>query len=501
MGNKPFAEYAQYDGVGLAELVARKEVTPAELLVAAQQRADEWNPKLNAIVLRLDVLAEQALKAGLPQGPFHGVPFLLKDLSNALGGVVRSSGSRFLQDFKPDFDSELVRRYKQAGLLTFGKTNTPEFGTMPITDPELFGSARNPWNTARTPGGSSGGAGAAVAAGIVPMANGGDGGGSIRIPSSCCGLVGLKPTRGLVPCGPEVGEAWFGMAIEHVLTRSVRDSAAMLDATARGELGSPYAPPPLPEGGYAADLDAGPGKLRVAWTTQPWLGTGLDPECVRGVEQTATLLEKLGHEVVEADPGIDREAFIYAMGTVIAGETSAMITAASQLIGRKPRRQDFEPHNWALYKLGRAFTAAELQAAVAYLRQVGRQMATFMQDYDVLLNSALGMPPVECGALKASGVDRVMLELINRLPLGRVATRRDLLVQNYEPIFNWIPTTPIANATGEPSISLPLHWSADGLPVGMMFTARFGEDRTLLRLARQLEQETGWLDKHPSGFA
>lgn len=495
-----FKEYDQFDGLGLAELIKKGEVSAADCLDAALARADEHNGKLNAIVRDLREPARQLLAAGLPDGPFAGVPFLLKDLSNALAGVVRTSGSRFFKDFAPDFDSELVARYKRAGLVIFGKTNTPEFGSMPITDPELLGSARNPWNTERTPGGSSGGSGAAVAARIVPMANGGDGGGSIRIPSSCCGLVGLKPSRGRVPVGPEVGEGWFGMATEHVLTRSVRDSAAMLDATAGPAFGAPYLDPENPPGGFLGALANPPEKLRIAYTTAPWLGQGLDPECITGVQATAQRLRDLGHEVEEADPGIDREDFIYAMGTMIAGDISSMITRAGRTLGRKPRRQDFEAHNWALYKLGRAFTAADLALALEYMHGVGRRQAAFMRNYDVLLTSSLGMPPVPCGSLRATGLDALALKAINHLPLGKLATRRDLLIQNYTPIFNWIPTTPVANATGQPSISLPLHTSASGLPVGMMFTGRLGEDAQLLQLAAQLEAAHPWAERRPDGY-
>ncbi len=494
-----FSEYTRYDGLGLAELVARGEVSPDELLTAALDQCDSQNPRLNAIILDLREQARAQIRAGLPDGPFRGVPFLLKDLSNALAGVPRSSGSRFFADYTPDFDSALVQRYKAAGLVIFGKTNTPEFGTMPITDPELFGSARNPWNPEHTPGGSSGGAGAAVAARIVPMANGGDGGGSIRIPSSCCGLVGLKPSRGRIPVGPEVGEGWFGMATEHVLTRSVRDCAAMLDATGGPDLGAPYGAPPIPKGGYQADARRSPGKLRIAFTTDNWLGRGLHPDCVAGVQASAQRLAALGHEVEEASPPIDRDAFIFAMGVLISADIAAVIRQGEKLLGRKASRDAFEPHNWALLRLGESFNAGQFATARAYLHQVGRDMARFMENYDVLLTSSLGMPPVLCGSLKATGIDALLQTLIGVLPLGRIATRPELLVQSYAPIFDWIPTTPVANASGAPSISLPLHSSADDLPVGMMFTGRFGDDATLLRLAGQLEEEYAWQDQRPPG--
>lgn len=500
MSNGRFAEYAAQDALGLAELVAKGEVSPAELLDEAIARADAHNPKLNALVLRLDDMARQSVKAGLPQGPFHGVPFLLKDLSNALAGVPRSSGSRYFRNFVPDFDSELVRRYKAAGLNIFGKTNTPEFGMTPMTDPELFGSARNPWNTERTPGGSSGGTAAAIAAGIVPMANGGDGGGSIRMPASCCGLVGLKPSRGRIPTGPEMGENWFGLATEHVLTRSVRDCAAALDATGGGEPGAPYAAPAAPEGGFLKALEQAPGKLRIAYTTASWLGRGMDPECVAGVEATAKLLQSLGHEVVEADPGVHREDVIFAMGTLVAADAATILRAGEKAMGRKATRQDVEGNTWALAKLGHTFSATELEEAVATLRQLGLHMARFMGDYDILLNSTLGMPPAPVGSLRPKGVEKLALSLINHLPLGAIAKQRSMLIGNFAPVFDWMCNTPIANATGAPSASLPLHWSSEGLPVGMMFTGRFGDDLTVLQLARQLEQAQPWFDRRPPGF-
>lgn len=500
VSNGRFAEYSQFDALGLADLVVTGQLNPAELLDEALARADEHNANLNAIVLRLDDLARQSIADGLPQGPFHGVPFLLKDLSNALAGVKRSSGCRFFADYVPNFDSELVRRYKAAGLNIFGKTNTPEFGMTPMTDPELFGSARNPWNIERTPGGSSGGTAAAIAAGIVPMANGGDGGGSIRMPASCCGLVGLKPTRARTPVGPEMGENWFGLAIEHVLTRSVRDCAAALDATAGPEMGAPYAAPPAPDGGYLKSLETSPRKLKIAYSTASWLGRGLDAECVAGVEATAKLLEGLGHDVVEADPGVDREEFIFAMGILVASDAAVILQAGEKLMGRKATRADVEGNTWALAKLGHTFSAAELQAAVAYMRYVGQRMAEFMQGYDVLLMSTLGMPPAEVGALRPKGVEKLMLSLINNLPLGSIAKQRQILIGNFAPVFDWMCNTPIANATGAPSISLPLHWTGDNLPVGMMFTGRFGDEATLLQLAKQLEDAQPWFGRRPPGY-
>ncbi|MCJ7772177.1 MAG: amidase, partial [Desulfobacterales bacterium] len=289
-----FKEYDTYDGLGLAELVRKKEISPDEICEEAISRIEALNPKLNAVITKMYDQGRKAVKDQLPDGPFTGVPFLLKDLLAAYAGVPMTSGSKAFKNYIPDHDSELVRRYKKAGLVILGKTNTPEFGLLGYTEPELHGITRNPWNTDHTPGGSSGGSAAAVASGMVPLASGGDGGGSIRIPASCCGLFGLKVTRGRNPTGPEHGAIWQGAVVEHVISRSVRDSAAILDSICGGDIGAPYYVP-NPERPYLKEIEQNPGSLKIAFNTHSPIDTDVHPECVQAVEDTAKLLEKLGH--------------------------------------------------------------------------------------------------------------------------------------------------------------------------------------------------------------
>jgi amidase len=490
-----FKEYAQYDAVGLAELVARREVAPAELLEAALARAESVNPKINAIVRPLHDRARSRI-AGPLAGPFAGVPFLIKDLLADLAGEPTSAASRFLLDYRPAQDYELVRRYERAGLVIFGKTNTPEFGVTPYTEPRLFGPARNPWNLQRTTGGSSGGSAAAVAAGIVPMAHGNDGGGSIRIPASCCGLVGLKPSRGRNPTGPVRGDIWYGWVADHVLTRSVRDCAAALDATAGPDPGAAhFAPPPAEP--FLQAIAQPPRRLRIAYSAKPLVGTQMHAECVAGLEATVKLLEELGHELVEAAPPVPREAFIVAFGRIVAGETAADLAAAAGLLGRRPRADELEPATRALVKIGRALSAEEVGLALRTLAQITRDIGRWFEAYDVLLTPTLGRPPFVIGELQPRGLDALKIWLTNHLPLGGLAKSEREVLAFAEKTFDWIPNTAVFNVTGQPSISLPLHWSADGLPVGLMFTARLAEDALLLKLAAALEQARPWKDRRP----
>jgi len=488
-----FDEYRQLDALGLAALVARGDVTARELLDIAIARAEAVNPKINAIVRRFDERGRRQIADG-PQGLFAGVPFLLKDLGADYAGEPISSGCRFLADYVPARDSELVRRYKAAGLVIFGKTNTPEFGLTPFTESRLFGPARNPWNTGYTPGGSSGGAGAAIAAGIVPMANGGDGGGSIRIPASCNGLVGLKPSRGLIPFGPARGESWWGFAIEHVLSRSVRDTAAALDATAGPDAGCPYFI--SPDSSYLKALHVPAQKrLRIAFTARPLVGRTMDPECVAGLARTVSLLQELGHEVIEAAPPVSRDEFMQAFVTMLAGETASTLTSASRDLKRAIDPRQFEPATLALARLGRAISAESVSLARQYVGRLTRTIGHWFADYDVLLTPTLGRTPFSIGALQPTRVEAAQLALLNTLPIAGLMKAGPLLVKFAEKTFDWIPNTPVFNATGQPSISLPLHWSADGLPVGMMFTAPIGCDARLLQLSAQLEQARPWFGK------
>ncbi len=491
-----FTEYDRYDGLGLAERVRRKEISPAELVEEAIRRIETVNPHINAVIHPMYDLARRQVQEGLPEGPFQGVPFLLKDLLAYAAGVPTRNGSRFFRDFVPDHDSEIVRRYRAAGVVILGKTNTPELGLVPYTEPALFGPSRNPWDLSRTTGGSSGGSGAAVAARLVPLAHGNDGGGSIRIPASCCGVFGLKPTRGRIPMGPDIGEAWRGMAIHHVLTLSVRDSAAMLDATAGPDVGAPYIIPP-PQRPFLEEVGRDPGRLRVAFTTRPLLPGTVHPDCVRGVEETARLCQDLGHDVEEAAPQIDGHAFARDFLTMVCAETRADIAEGEVLTGKKARYGEFEPATWALGLLGRQISAGEYASALRSLQYAARQVGAFFERYDVLLTPTLATPPMEIGWLQPTGVKAFALKLLGSLNAGALLNKLAGIEALAEEVFAFIPFTPVFNVTGQPAMSVPLVWNDEGLPIGMHFVARFGEEATLFRLAGQLEQARPWFDRRP----
>ncbi len=469
-------EFAFLDATAQADLVRRKQVKPIELIDAAIERIECLNPTLNAVVTPMYDEARKVASGPLPDGPFTGVPFLLKDLVAQYEGVRLTEGSAFLSDYVSDHDTELVLRLKRAGLIVLGKTNTPEFGLLPTTEPRLFGATKNPWDAGRTPGGSSGGSAAAVAAGIVPMAQGGDGGGSIRIPASCCGLFGLKPTRARNPLGPDLGEDWGGLVVQHALTRSVRDSAALLDATSGPDLGDPYWAPP-PERPFLQEVGADPGRLRIAFTTEAPAGTPVHPDCVAAVKDAAALCADLGHEVVEASLTIDREQLTQAVINVIAGSgAAATIDGWARRTGRTPAPEHFEPLTWGLYQIGRLQKVSDYILGVQGLHRLSRDIARFFSDYDIWLTPTLGEPP---------------------LPLGSFDPTPENPIQGYTRAAVFVPFTPISNVTGQPAVSVPLYWNADGLPVGAHFVARFGDEATLFRLAAQLEQARPWADRRP----
>jgi amidase len=487
-----FEEYVRHDALGLAGLVAKGDVTASELLEVAIARTETVNARINAIVRPLYARARTRIGETPMDRPFSGVPFLLKDLSAELGGEVITGGSRFFGDYVATHDSPLVRRYRDAGLVIFGKTNTPEFGLTPFTEPALYGAARNPWNLDHTPGGSSGGSGAAIAAGIVPMANGGDGGGSIRIPASCNGLVGLKPTRGRTP--DLTGESWWGCATEHVLTRSVRDCAAALDATGGPFPGNPYFTA-APEMAFLERIRTPPKPLKIAFTAQPLVGRAMDPECRKGLELTVKLLEELGHQVVDATPPVSRETFLLAFITMITSETAGIVALRARELGREPRRDELEPATRAFRRIGEAMNGADVAIARRQFLAISRAVGEWFEDYDILVTPTLGRPPFKIGALQPSLVEQLQVEALNRLPVAGLVKGGRMLLPIADKTFDWIPNTPLFNVTGQPSISLPLHWSPEGLPVGMMFTARFGDDARLLQLSAQLEQARPWFDR------
>ncbi len=488
-------EYLARDATGLAGIVREGAVTAAELLDIALERIRELNPLLNAVVHLMEADARRtALRE--PSGPFAGVPFLAKDLHSTYTGHPTSSGSRLMADHVFDHDSELARRVRATGVSVVGKTNLPEWGLVPYTEPELWGPCRNPWATEHTPGGSSGGSAAAVAAGIVPMAGGGDGGGSIRIPASCCGLFGLKPTRGRTPTGPDLGLVWRGAAIEHVLTRSVRDSALMLDATRGPDAGAPFEIP-APERPYVDELGVNPGRLRIAWTTASTLGSHVHPDCVGAVEETRDLLANMGHELWESTPRIDGPAFARSFLTMVAAELAADIGDAEALLGRSARRRELEPTTWALVLLGKAVSAQEYATALRYLERVGRTVGAFFADFDLLLTPTVASPPPRIGELSLPSAKAALVKLVGAFGSGRVVRAAGLLDQAAADAFEFTPWTPVYNATGQPAMSVPLSWNAAGLPIGVHIVGRTGDEATLFRLAARLEEARPWFEKLP----
>ncbi len=488
-------EYLHHDALALADLVRRGDVTGTELLELALEGARSLDPHLNAVVYLMEEEARVAAQIGR-DAPFAGVPFLAKDLLSGYAGHPTTAGSRLLEGVLVEHDSELTRRVRDAGLVVFGKTNLPEFGLVPFTESELFGPCRNPWDLERTPGGSSGGSAAAVASGIVPMASGGDGGGSIRIPASCCGLFGLKPTRSRTPTGPDLGLVWRGAVVEHVLTRSVRDSAAMLDATHGPDIGAPFRIEP-PGGPYLDEVGRTPGRLRVAFTTHPLLDADVHADCVTAVEDTATLLQELGHDVVEATPVVDGPAFARAFLTMAAAELGADLEQVRRSTGRVANRGNLEPATWALALLAQATPARDYATALRTLEGLGRTIGEFFEPYDVLLTPTLASPPPPIGSLGPSRGEDRLLRILGIFGSGRVVRMAGLLDQAARDAFAFIPFTPVFNVTGQPAMSVPLHWNGAGLPVGIQLVGRFGREDVLFRLAGQLEQARPWFARLP----
>jgi len=491
-----FSEYDQYDGLGLVKLVKKEEVKPTELVEEAITRIEKLNPQLNAVIHKMYDEARKKAGGELPDGPFKGVPFLLKDLLAAYAGVPLCNGSRFHKDFVPDHDSELVKRYKAAGVIMIGKTNTPEYGLLPVTEPELFGPTYNPWDLSRTPGGSSGGAAAAVSSRIVPLAHGSDGGGSIRMPASCCGVFGLKPTRGRNPLGPDFGEAWQGFACEHVLSRSVRDSAAMLDATAGPDVGAPYSAPP-PSQPFLDEVGKDPGKLRIAYTHKPFLADFVHEDCIKGLETTVRLCKDLGHELIETAPQIDRDMFAKTFMTIVCAETRAGIEKAEFLIGRKAKFRDFEASTWMLGLLGKQLRAPHLSNAKFYLQYMSRLIGWFFEKFDILLTPTLALPPIKIGALQPNKKDAFIMKFLGRLNAGSLLMAIKGIEDLAQKAYTFMPYTPLFNVTGQPAMSVPLYWNEDKLPIGMQFVGRYADEATLFRLAAQLEKAKPWSDLIP----
>lgn len=491
-----FNEYENFDAMGLAELVRNKEVSPLELCEEAIDRIEKWNPKINAVVHKMYDSAKEISKNDLPKGTFAGVPFLLKDLIDAYAGVPLTGGSRIMKNYIPSCDSELVRRYKDTGLIILGKTNTPEFGLMGYTEPELFSACRNPWNTEHTPGGSSGGSGAAVSAGIVPMASGGDGGGSIRIPASCCGLFGMKPSRGRLPTGPGYGELWLGAVVEGVLTRSVRDSAAMLDAVNGNDKGAPYVIQ-APKESYLESIKSFPAKLRIGYSTISPVGKDVHPDCIKAVEKTVKLLESLGHNVEEANPHYDSEALAISYILMIFGDVAADIRELEKTYGKKAVKNNVELPTRTLGLLGNAITACELSSALREWDRASRIMAKYFDTYDLYLTPTLARPPIKIGEMAMKPSERIISLIANALGAGKMLKAAGIINKIALDNLAAMPFTQMANVTGLPAMSVPLHTTQNGLPCGVHFTGPFGSEDLMFKLAAQLENAEPWFDRRP----
>jgi len=489
------AEYLSYDAIGLAELVAAREVTPAELLALARQRASAVNPRINAIVREMRPEAD-GRAAGSLSGPFAGVPFLLKDLAQDYAGLPTSSGCRARAALPATEHATVVQRWLDAGLVIFGKTNCPEFGAKGITEPDLFGPARNPWALGRTPGGSSGGSAAAVAAGIVPAAGANDGGGSIRIPAACCGLVGLKPGRGLLPSGPADGEVMHGAAVQGVVTRTVRDTAAMLDVLAGGEPGGPYEPA-MPAGPLRAEVGADPGRLRIGVRVPTEITPEPHPDARAAVDAAAAALDALGHsvEILAAAPYDDAtlaKDFLLCWFVNVAW----LVADARRATGAGD--EGFERDTLIMAALGRATSGVDYLASVQRRHEHTRRLTTFFETYDLLLTPTLAKPPPFIGEFELPVALQRVADALIRTRTARVLAFTKIVDDMVEQNLGWVPYTQLANLTGRPAISLPLHWTAEGVPIGVQFVAPLGGEGRLLRLAAQLEQACPWRDRRPA---
>lgn len=469
-----FSEYGSFDGLGLAALVAKKKVKPAELIDAAIARAETLNPKLNAIIFKDYERARQLSKGKLAKGVFAGVPFLLKDIAAFAQGLPSRQASRFIPAIRHPRDSYLVAKFKASGLLLFGVTNVPEFGLVASTESKLYGPARNPWNLAHSTGGSSGGSAAAVAAGIVPLAHANDGGGSIRIPAGACGLVGLKPSRGRLSHGPEFGAALDGLANDLVVSRSVRDTAAALDAVRGFMPGDPFAEPPHPAS-YLKAIKTKPKRLSIAVTLKKLDGSPLHADCVAAVKSAAKACEKLGHIVEEAMPSLDQPSLMGAFTAFWGGGLSAGIDAISKLTRQTPSRELFEGLTWALYVAGKNVSASDYLQGKDLFNGASREMGRFHETYDVWITPTLGRPPEKNGVFDFDNTD---------------------LTKSFEPQIDYVPFTAMQNVTGQPAMNIPLYWNKDNLPIGTQFVAPFGDELTLLKLAAQLEKSNPWFDRY-----
>jgi amidase len=470
------AEYANYDGIGLAELIRQKQVSAGEVARLALEGYHQVNPSINAVIEVYDDRVKNAEGLLLPQAPFCGVPFFLKDSGAAEAGKLQEMGSRLAKGHVAAADAYLTTRFKEAGAIILGRTTTPERGYAATTESVLTGATRNPWDRNRIAGGSSGGSAAAVAAGIVPVAHASDGGGSIRIPAACCGVVGLKPSRGRVSCGPDAEEQLFGLVQEFVVSRSVRDTAAMLDAASRPAPGDPYViiQPRQP---YIEQVGAPAGKLRIAYTPESWVGIDVNPEIAAGLNSIARMCEDMGHIVEAGRPQFDLEPYLNALGVLWNSSLGYACDLLAQKMGRPVDAQHLEPVTLKVYENSRKISAADVIGARAALNVTRRKVGAFFEKYDLLLTPATAQLPVD---------------------LGTIHQNQDITLEDwYWGTAQFNAFTSLFNATGLPAISLPLCQSAAGLPVGIQFAAGFGKEDLLIRIAGAFEKALPWIDRRP----
>ena len=465
--------YADLDATDLARLIAEGELSELEVLDEAIGRAERVNSQLNAVVYPWYDHARERAAEGLPDGPLHGVPFLLKDLGTSYEGQMMSSGSRIYADDLADHDHAMTARYKAAGLSIFGRSTSPEFGLTATTESLLHGKTRNPWNLDHTSGGSSGGASALVAAGVLPVANASDGGGSIRIPASCTGLFGLKPTRARTPMGPDVGEGWAGMSTIHAVSKSVRDSALLLDCTAGPDIGAPYFAPP-PERPWSEEVGRDPSGLRVGVVHTAFNEVDVHPDCLAAIEHAAELCRQLGLEVEDAQLEVPEQLRASSID-IIRAATRVTVEDRAAALGREPNPEDVEPLTWRMIQADRS-TGADYIRATRAVHAMGRIVGRWFQDYDLMLTPTMAQPPME---------------------IGRLALDRDDYMAQGQDILSAVAFTSLFNAAGNPAASVPLFWNEAGLPIGTQFAARYGDEATLFRLAGALEQVQPWAGRRP----
>ncbi|MGB6247386.1 amidase [Gordonia sp. (in: high G+C Gram-positive bacteria)] len=487
-------EYMSYDATGLAQLVADKQVTPAELLDLARRRLAEVNPKLNAVVIETADAADRQV-AGELTGPFAGVPFLLKDLAQEYRGYPTTSGCRALRNLPEPRNALVTDRFLAAGLVVVGKTNTPELGAKGVTEPDLWGPARNPWDTSRTPGGSSGGSAAAVAAGVVPAAGANDGGGSIRIPAATTGLVGLKPSRGLAPYGPQTGEPMFGMAVQGVVARTVRDSAGLMDAIVGPNPLADYQAA-MPAQRFVEAVGSRPGKLRIAFSAHSAISGAPTAEAAAAMTEAAAVLTELGHEVTEIAPPYDDKALAQTFLTLWFAQLAGQVDEICERTGAG--NDDFEADTLAMVELGRSGGTVKALRALGEINGYTQAMGRFYESYDYFMTPTIAQAPIEVGALTTAAPVKVGARVAHRLHGGRLLLASGVVDQMIEENLGWVPYTQMANLTGRPAISVPIHWTADGLPLGVQFNGPLGSDGALLQLAAQLEEARPWIGRFPA---